>query len=75
MKNRLNVILLPNAVNVRISANSTDKETIIAFESDLWPGRECIYIVPEQWELETVNNRHVTLINYNEIITENAREN
>ena len=75
MKYRLNVELLPNAVNVRISANSTDKETIIAFESDLWPGRECIYIVPDQWELETVNNSHVTLINYNEIITENAREN
>jgi len=65
------VELLPGAQNARISPNSSDAQTIIAFECNIWPGRECVHIVPERWELKAVNNNMVTLFNHNEIIKEN----
>jgi len=60
--------LLAGATNIEI-IKSTDKETVIHYNCiPLYPDKKCVYIVPGKWEIQSIAQNKVTLVNYNETI-------
>ena len=66
MKTR-QVTLIPDVSNVHIH-KSSEKQTEIAFNSALWPGKTCTHIVSGKWEIDKVEDNLVTLVNHDEVI-------
>lgn len=65
---RKTVKLLTGAVNIKVH-EVNDIETTLTFNADPWgPHKMCIYIVPGQWEIESINKHLVTLVNHDTVI-------
>lgn len=60
--------LLENASNVEAKVNG--EITTISYQSPLWPERNCIHQLPGVWEVQSVSESHVTLVNHDVIIPE-----
>lgn len=65
--NRQTINLEPVCTNIRLG-KSTPECTEIWYNSTVWPNKECIFIVRGQWEIESIVDHEITLVNYDEII-------
>ena len=71
MKKKI-VTLLPDAQNIAIKS-ATDEQTEITFTSPTWPDKTCIHILSDRWEIESINQNVVHLINHDKIIKDHGK--
>lgn len=69
--NRTTINLEPVCTDIRLG-KATPEQTEILYNSTQWPHKQCIYIVPGQWEIESIVGHEITLVNYDQIIKEHA---
>ncbi len=71
--NTRQITLLPGATNIKILNHGKPDQTTLTFNSPAWGNRLCFHIVSGKWEIESINQNVVNLVNYDEVIPETSK--